>query len=132
MGIHRRYSGTLTRAAATVSGSESITGVGGKPVMIIFHAVSDLEPAVCSKGWDDGSISSCTSYNIVTGLINLLGGTSNFSNVLLNNFKAVDVKTTASNGHSANISSMDVDGFTLNWTKIGTGQSITIKYVAIL
>ncbi|HTJ52620.1 MAG TPA: hypothetical protein VL443_24360 [Cyclobacteriaceae bacterium] len=132
MGIHRKFSGTITRAAATASGSESITGIGGKPIMVIFYAMSDSNSSINSKGFDDGSIATCIFCNVITGLINLLGGTSNFANVAESQTKSIDVENTTPNGHNANISSMDNDGFTLNWTKIGSGLALTVKYIAIL
>lgn len=132
MGIHRKFSGTITRAAATASGSQSITGLGGKPIMVIFHAMADSNAAINSKGWDDGAVATCMFCNVVTGLINLLGGTSNFANVAESQTKSIDVESTTPNGHNANISSLDGDGFTLNWTKIGSGLDVTIKYIAIL
>lgn len=132
MGIHRKFSGTITRAASTVSGSQSITGLGGKPIILIFDAIADSNSGIHSKGWDDGNISTCMFCNVVTGLVNLLGGTSNFTNATLNQTKSIDVEDNSSNGHTANVSSLDNDGFTLNWTKLGNGLATTVKYIAIL
>ncbi len=132
MGIHRKFSGTITRAAATASGTESITGLGGKPIMVIFHAMADTNSAINSKGWDDANVATCMFCNVVTGLINLLGGTANFTSATQSQTKSIEVENTTPNGHNANISSLDSDGFTLNWTKLGSGLAITVKYIAVL
>lgn len=115
----RKVSGTLTRAAATVSGAQAVTGLGGKPIIVFFHGLDDNSAATASNGFDDGSISCSIRFNT----------TSNTGSQT----QSIHVEIPATvNGHSANISSMDSDGFTLNWTKIGDGRAITIKYVAIL
>jgi hypothetical protein len=126
MGIHRKFSGTITRAAATASGSQAITLVGGKPILILFSAVSDTDATVSSDGWDDGSIVSSVYTNSLTLLATLLTVVSKTQT------KSIEILTSGGDGHTANISSMDSDGFTLNWTKIGSGQAITVKYIAIL
>lgn len=132
MGIHRKYSGTITRAAATVTGTQSITGIGGKPIMIIFNAVSDGDSSTFSKGLDDGNLSTSISGWALSVLLNLLGGIANVTVCSQSQTASVNVKTSANNGHSSNLTSMDSDGFTMNWTKIGSGLDITVKYIAIL
>lgn len=126
MGIHRRFSGTITRAAATASGSQSITGLGGKPIVVMFSAISDSDTAVFSDGKDDGTIAECTLGNSLSLLATQL------TKMDKSHTKSIYIQTNGGDGHNANISSMDVDGFTLNWTKISNGQAITVKYVAIL
>lgn len=131
MGIHRKYSGTLTRAAATVSGTEQVTGVGIKPVMVLFNAMDDADTNTFSKGWDDGTVRSSVLSQPVTVLLNLLGTTGNVTVCQQSHTNALHVQTGA-NGHSAALQSLDQDGFTLNWTRIGTGRNITVKYLAIV
>lgn len=132
MGIHRKYSGTLTRNAVDVSGSEIVSGVGGKPTMIMFSAIDNADTTISSDGMDDSSNSVCTysySSNFLLTLLGVLGLAS------LNNkshTKCIFIQNSGTNGHSANVASFNSDGFTLNWTRIGTGRDITIKYIIVL
>lgn len=126
MGIHRKFTGTLTRAAATASSSEIVTGVGGKAVIIIFSAIVDADANTSSDGWDDANIVGSLRTASLTLLATLL------STCTKSHTKSVHIQTINGDGHSANVASLDSDGFTLNWTKIGNGQAITVKYIAIL
>jgi len=126
MGIHRKISGSTTRAAATGSGSQSITGLGGKPIMVLFSAIDDGDSNTYSDGWDDGINLGCNFINNLNLLATLL------TRATKSHTRSIQVQTNGGDGHSAIISSLDADGFTLSWTRIGNGRAITIKYLAIL
>lgn len=132
MGIHRKYSGTITRSAATASGTQDITGVGGRPIAVLFYGMDDADANTYCKGMDDGALAQCIAAKPLTVLLNLLGSTANVTICWQNQTQSIEVQNGSSNGHSANISAMGVDGFTLNWTKTGSGRAITVKYIAIL
>lgn len=126
MGLHRKYSGTITRATSDATGSQSITGVGGKPLIVIFSAADDADSNIFSDGWDDGTLRGCTYINNLTLLATLLTVAGKSQTLSIN------VQTLGGAGHSASISSLDTDGFTLSWTKSGAGRNITVKYIAFL
>lgn len=126
MGIHRNFSGQLTRAAATASGTQAVTGVGGKPKMVWFSGVDDADVNNYSDGWDDGSTAGCNFVNHVAPMGPLLSVGTKSSTLSIN------VQTSGGDGHTGVIQSMDVDGFTVSWTKVGAGRNVTVKYLAIL
>jgi len=96
---------TATWDMATASGSQAITGVGFKPsALIIFADISITAQA--SWGFGDASVRAA---------IYAYGGNFNDSNGVV-----VYLKTNDSNYNYATIASIDSDGFTLNWTKVGS------------
>lgn len=116
--------GTLTRAAATASGSQTIT-LSFRPAYVIFSAVDNVDSQVLSDGIDDGTQPVSTASFDVTLLATLISSNSK------SHAKSIYVVGALGNGHSANISTVSSTGFTLNWTKIGSGRDITVKYFAV-
>lgn len=116
-------SGTITRAAATASGTQTITLLF-KPSFILFSTVDDSDTHISSDGWDDSSIGTCTWNNAVTLLATLISTSSK------DHTNSIHIQTIGGAGHSALITGTSLTGFTLTWTKIGAGRSITVKYLA--
>lgn len=112
------FVGSLTRAAATASGSQAITGVGFRPKVIYFNGLKDGTTNVGTSGWGNGTVNT-TMY-----VSDALGTSDIHSDVIW-------IQTSTGNGHNASITSLDSDGFTLNWSKLGVGADITVKYTCI-
>jgi hypothetical protein len=117
--------GTFTRNSGSASGTQAITGVGFRPSTIIFFAA--IDSVSCQGiGFTDATNGRCVWIDNVYGS----GGASYAVAIYY-------LRTIAGNGasHTAVISSMDADGFTLNWTRTnigsgGTGNNITVNYLA--
>lgn len=109
--------GSFTRDLSAAAGTQEVTGVGFKPSTVLF--LSGISSAMFAIGIDNGTIHCCCGSE---------GGTPIFINtasVLLTNATGVD-------GQYASISAMDIDGFTLDWTKIGVPASVqTVYYLAL-
>ena len=111
-------SGTVTRAAATASGTENVAhGLGVIPAVMWFIASDDATAAVNSNGWAHAaSISAFTGSHTVASRSGLT--------------TCVNISTSIGDGHNANVSAVDATNFTLNWTKVGNGRAITVKWAA--
>ena len=117
--------GSFIRNSGSASGTQAITGVGFRPSTIIFFAAIDT--VSCQGiGFTDATNGRCVWIDNVYGS----GGASYAVAIYY-------LRTIAGNGatHTAVISSMDADGFTLNWTRTnlgsgGTGNNITVNYLA--
>jgi hypothetical protein len=117
--------GSFIRNSGGASGTQAITGVGFRPSTIIFFAAIDT--VSCQGiGFTDATNGRCVWIDNVYGS----GGASYAVAIYY-------LRTIAGNGasHTAVISSMDADGFTLNWTRTnigsgGTGNNIIVNYLA--
>src|SRR3990167_9344269 len=56
-----KATGTLTRAAATGTGTSSVTGLGFRPSMVHLVAADDALLGNNSSGWSDGIVHASTS-----------------------------------------------------------------------
>ena len=111
-------SGTVTRAAATASGTEDVAhGLGVVPRVIWFVSKADAAAPVTSNGIAHG-----TTLSVCTGT-NTLGG--RFA------AKAIDLLSAAGDGQNANVSAVDATNFTLNWTKAAAGLAVTAYWIAL-
>jgi hypothetical protein len=102
--------GQTTRDLTTASGSQAITGVGFKPRYV--HIIANVPAnAMASIGMDDGATASCifNDHNAAANIWNRSTALSVFLRA-----------TSTPAQQTASISSMDSDGFTLNWTKTGS------------
>jgi hypothetical protein len=108
-----------------VAGTQAITGVGFKPRFVFFMTVKGVS-AGPGAGWgfDDGTTAHnhFDNQNITADTWSSAGGGASIHYV-----------TGSGTGIYASIQSMDVDGFTLNWTKSGSPPSHTldVKWFAI-
>ena len=114
------YVGSVSRDTATASGTQAITGVGFKPSAVIFLTAIDNTPQG-SIGFDDDttSIGLINKHNVSAGTWDL------------NPSQAIFCWQTDSIYGYATINSLDADGFTLVWTKVGakTGTA-DVAYLA--
>lgn len=109
----------ISRDMTTASGSQAVTGLGFKPSMVIFFAVGSGNQV--SYGVDDGGgINANCIYYLSSTSANIYGGQS------------IGLYTSVGVEYSGKISSLDSDGFTINWTKSGspTGTAYII-YLAL-
>lgn len=123
--------GTISRAASSASGQQSIS-VGFTPSIIFFLFADDADESVTSNGWDNGTgmmaCSASKSSNFLTSLLGAIGlasltsGKSQFS---------IWVQGATGNGHKGYVSSLDANGFTIDWTRIGSGSNVNGRYVAM-
>lgn len=95
--------GTFTRSLAAASGTQSIIGIGFTPSAILITGSDDVSSL--SNGFSDGINTGCSFQ-----LASTTGHTS----------KTVYL-TEPGWAYAGIVTSMDVDGFTITWTTIGTG-----------
>lgn len=126
MGIHRTYSTQITRATTDVSGTQVVTGLGGKFNSLMIMGSNNANVQDNCVGWMDRNLQACNYGSAVTLLLTLVSTQS------VDLTKILVIQTSTGNGWSGLITSMDVDGFTITWTKIGAGLNITCNFTAIL
>ena len=112
--------GTFTRDTTIASGTQAIPGIGFKPKVVLFFAVDNATLEVSAMGFDDGSNKGNLFFSV---------GTLNWQRT--GNNSITDSEGIGTN-YVGNISTMDVDGFTISWTRNGapTG-TINIDYCAL-
>jgi hypothetical protein len=104
---------------ANAGGSQSITGVGFKPNVLIFFATDGVGIGTATSfGFDDGT-SHCVTY--------YKGG---LGAGFYRSTESIYIFVDASNIIKGYVSSMDADGFTLTWTLTG-GATARVVYLAI-
>jgi hypothetical protein len=109
----------IGRFTAAVSGSQSITGVGFKPKILIFFASSwSSTYPISSYGFDDGTDHYCLYF---TG-VEVTGADDEE--------RSIHLLRDDSNSILGYVSSMDNDGFTVNWTVVGD-ISAEVVYLAM-
>ena len=110
--------GSFTRDISLASSNQSVSGVGFTPRAILFLAsVPGTFPM--SIGFDD---------NTDVGVLNSTNGTV-FS---ANTTASIRLLTDAANFYDGTITALDVDGFTIVWTRTGVqAGTATIVYLAI-
>jgi hypothetical protein len=113
--------GSFTRDTSTATGTQAITGVGFVPRLVLFFASDTSNAHSVSIGVDEGTVPQClTDYN------------ASSANTWAQITNAIRLIQAAGIDYRGNIQSMDADGFTISWTKVGakTGAA-TISYIAI-
>jgi hypothetical protein len=101
------------------SGTQAITGVGFRPKAVVFFGNVDSTPSA-SIGASDGTTGGSIAFQTGTANWRTLGTAINIFN------------TGASTEYTGDISSLDADGFTINWSKFSTPTgTATIYYVAM-
>lgn len=114
------YTGSTTRNLVTASGTQAITGVGFRPKAVFLIAGVSGTNAF-SAGFDN-AVNSSSGYNQIAG-----GGLWSVSTP-----GSVSLITGLSDQQVASVSSMDIDGFTLNWSKTGSPTGIaTVTFLAM-
>lgn len=100
-------SGSFNRTSGAASGTVAITGVGFKPSFVIFICAIDTVPETC---WGGGTVAGARSLY------------SDVSNNKASSANAIHfIRSTDT--QDAVINSFDADGFTLGWTRTGTGAT---------
>lgn len=116
------FAGSFTRDISTASGTQAITGVGFKPRVI--HVICSLFAGEnqISYGWMQSSS--------VAGIVESIGNQYFDQSTTI----GIIARTVAASGDysHATLSSMDSDGFTLSWTKVGSPSgTATIRFLAV-
>jgi hypothetical protein len=110
--------GTFSRDMTAATGSVAYSGLGFKPSSILFFVVQS------NNAWSWGF--SNQVGNFATFIQNTFGGGS------YENARCIRLEQTAGNTQYASVSSLDVDGFTLSWTKVlsptGTGNIVYMAF----
>lgn len=114
--------GTFTRDMTAATGSVAYTGVGFKPKAVIFLCGVTGGSTWGSIGFTDGT-SDVSWYN---------NHASSADSWVLNVANSIDGTTGSGAAQVTTTTSLDADGFTLSWTKIGspTGTA-TVAYLAL-
>lgn len=103
---------TVTRVLTTASGSVATTGVGFKPIaLIVVGCVANTPTQTYTTylGACDSSLSQAHMYGASTTIV------GSQSTTILTFYDA-----TGAASQQAAVTSLDSDGFTLNWTKTGS------------
>lgn len=110
--------GMFTRDMTLASGTQTITGIGFTPSVIIFFSIAQNTEGA-SWGIDDLTEHECV-YQKWNGSCDTYHG------------HCIELRHSSGNIQHAIISSMDSDGFTLTWTKTAspTGNGF-IKFLAL-
>lgn len=116
--------GSFSRDMSTASSSQAITGVGFAPTALIFFAVTDgAKVASWGFGKNATSGSVCIFHNDIAAAdtFSLYSGSGAIMHVV-----------SAGNCYVGVLSSLNSDGFTIGWTKVGspTGTLVT-TYLAL-
>jgi len=112
--------GTFERNGSTASGSQSVTGLGFKPSAVLFFAGVHATAHI-SLGMSDG-----TNHN------DLFDTNADSAGTYWLSTQAIRIYQAANNQYWGTISTMDSDGFTIDWTKHVNGVgTIKINYFAI-
>lgn len=113
--------GAFTRDISLASGTQAVTGVGFQPKAIIFFACQNASVKASwgvSDGTTDGATGdihgqAATQYNTTTS-------------------DCIDVRENAADVYQGDVSALGADGFTINWTKVGTPTgTLNVNYLAI-
>ena len=114
--------GTITRVNTADDGTVAETGVGFQPSAVYFIMVVDQ-----ANRWSSGFDDATTALSIYDNSGVTATSHATDANDSIHGQEAAGVDA------SAEIDSMDSDGFTLNWVKTGAvdGSTFTINYIAI-
>lgn len=110
--------GSLVRTSGSASGNVAYTGVGFMPSAILFFCAIDTVAEAC---W--GFATAAAGRNMYSDTANNKTSTA----TAIHFIRSTDTQ-------DATIASMDADGFTLAWTRVGTGATandIVVNYLAL-
>jgi hypothetical protein len=118
--------GTFSRDTTIASGTQSVTGVGFKPRAIIFFACQS-GTGEASFGFSDVNLLGTSGEN---GVVNSRTATS--PGTFFNNVSSILAFESAGNTYAGNIDTLDNDGFTINWVRVGTPSgTLEVTYLAL-
>src|SRR6266566_2727957 len=103
----------FTYNLATASGLQTITGVGFKPSLIHFMTGISGGNIWGSQGWSDGVVQNCIEYQMTGNVYAQFGA----AGIQRDN-------PGGTNYQQFTLSSMNPDGFTLSWGRIGTPTAL--------
>lgn len=115
----RRAVGSNSRGAGAGSGTQAITGVGFQPRLIIIHTVASGGAA---NAHSHGHATGTTDEEVAR--VDSAGG----GNVESGNIISI---INGANSQKATISAVGSDGFTLNWTEVGSSIAVNFVYQCI-
>lgn len=129
--------GHITTPTSGTTGNQSYTGIGFQPDLLIFfgnHATSSATTSHLT--YCVGFATSATGQVCVSGVSkNAVTTTSTQRYQRSNNavcYALMDTTTTSTKALEGALVSMNSDGFTINWTTVGTvGASKPVSYIAI-
>lgn len=98
---------------SAASGNQAITGAGFTPRFILMLCAVPSVAGQSSIGWSDG-----TNYHCISNQHNLVAGSWGYNPAIGYLFESGSVKS------QITVASLDADGCTLSWTKIGAKTGI--------
>lgn len=113
--------GNFSTAASV--GTQSVTGVGFTPKIVLFFSISSDLTTTASMFL--GGMTTTDQFNVST----LADGTPDYHRISTSDRCFSTLSATGSYNRRAEYSSMDADGFTINWTTASSGA--TVYYVAL-
>jgi len=112
--------GSITRDLSTASGSVATTGIGFQPKAVIFLGTQTSSKKM-SIGFTDGTNQAVIYQTSTAGTFDQAGTC----------FVVAD-ETTGSASQIGALGSLDADGFTIVWTKVGSPTgTFTVRYLAL-
>lgn len=118
--------GSFSRDTTIASGTQAVTGVGFKPRAIIFFACQDGS-GEASFGFSDINLTGTSGEN---GVVNSRTATS--PGTFFSNAASIYAFESAGNTYSGSIDTLDDDGFTITWTRVGTPSgTLEVTYLAL-
>jgi hypothetical protein len=99
----------ISRSMTLATGTQAYTGIGFRPTWVHFLAVKTTPNSASSTGFDNASDARClfNDHQTVANRYNLDDNESMF------------IVRTAGNTYGGRITTMDSDGFTVQWTRTG-------------
>ena len=110
----------FTRSAAAGSGDQAITGAGFTPTSVEIFTAHDGNTDMVSMGWGDSSLGERCLYNS--------GGAS--ASWGPGSARIIFISTDDGNSMAGVLKTLDADGFTITWTKAGSGKDTSCEAIA--
>jgi hypothetical protein len=130
--------GNITSPTSGTTGNQSYTGIGFQPdLLILFGSHATASGTVTSGAtYCVGFATSATGQVSISGVIKDAVTTTSTQRYQRSNnavcYALMDIATTTTKALEGALVSMNADGFTINWTTVGTnGASKPVNYIAI-
>lgn len=112
--------GSVTRDTSVASGTQAVTGIGYKPTILILFMSIEI-----------GTYANSMSYGLSNVTSDVAARFPNSANGDFSTTKCISF-VDGVNSYEGEISSFDIDGFTITWTKTGTPTAtIRVGYAAM-